>query len=306
LLTLCRVGQGLGLGGEWGGAVLLATENAPPGKRVWYGMFPQLGAPLGFVLSTGTFLGMGALLDDTQFLQWGWRVPFLTSMLLVLTGLWVRLSITETPDFQKALDRKTRVKLPLGTVVCEHWPALIIGTLAVFSTFVLFYLMTVFALGYGTKTLGYDKEQFLLLQMAGIVFFALGIPLSAKFGDRHGASLAMMLASIASVVFGLVLAPLFQARHPLQVLAFLSLGFFLIGLMYGPCGALLAELYPTEVRYTGASLSFNLAGILGAAPAPYVATQLAASYGVQSVGDYLSASAVLSLIALMLAQRWRR
>jgi len=166
--------------------------------------------------------------------------------------------------------------------------------------------MTVFALGYGTKTLGYDKEQFLLLQMAGIVFFALGIPLSAKFGDRHGASLAMMLASIASVVFGLVLAPLFQARHPLQVLAFLSLGFFLIGLMYGPCGALLAELYPTEVRYTGASLSFNLAGILGAAPAPYVATQLAASYGVQSVGDYLSASAVLSLIALMLAQRWRR
>lgn len=226
LLALCRFGQGLGLGGEWGGAVLLATENAPPGKRVWYGMFPQLGAPLGFLLSTGTFLGMGALLDDAQFMRWGWRVPFLASAALVLTGLWVRLSITETPDFQKALDRNTRVRLPLGTVITQHWPALIIGTLGAFATFVLFYLMTVFALGYGTKTLGYDKEQFLLLQMAGIVFFALGIPISAKFGDRHGAPLAMMLASVAIVAFGLAFAPLFQANHPLQVLAFLSLGFF--------------------------------------------------------------------------------
>ncbi|MFO3703408.1 MFS transporter [Xanthomonas codiaei] len=303
LLAVCRFGQGLGLGGEWGGAVLLATENAPPGKRVWYGMFPQLGAPLGFLLSTGTFLGMGAVLDDADFMAWGWRVPFLASALLVITGLWVRLSITETPDFQKTLDRNTRVRLPLGTVVWQHWPALIVGTLGAFATFVLFYLMTVFALGYGTKTLGYDKEQFLLLQMAGIVFFALGIPPSARFGDRHGAPLAMMLASIAIIAFGLAFAPLFQADHPLQVLAFLSLGFFFMGLTYGPCGTLLAQLYPTEVRYTGASLSFNLASILGAAPAPYVATQLAARYGVQAVGYYLGGAAVLSLIALMMARR---
>lgn len=249
---------------------------------------------------------MGAVLDDAQFMQWGWRVPFLASALLVLTGLWVRLSITETPDFQKTLDHKTRVRLPLGTVISQHWPALIIGTLGAFATFVLFYLMTVFALGYGTKNLGYDKEQFLLLQMAGIVFFAIGIPLSARFGDRHGAPLAMMLASVAIIAFGLAFAPLFQANHPLQVLAFLALGFFFMGLTYGPCGTLLAELYPTEVRYTGASLSFNLASILGAAPAPYVATQLAARYGVQAVGQYLGAAAMLSLLALIVARRSRR
>ncbi|MEE7559268.1 MHS family MFS transporter, partial [Xanthomonas sp. Kuri4-2] len=178
LLALCRFGQGLGLGGEWGGAVLLATENAPPGKRAWYGMFPQLGAPLGFLLSAGTFLILGAVLDEAQFLRWGWRVPFIASALLVIVGLWVRLSITETPDFQKALDRNERVKLPLGVVVSRHAGPLLIGTLGAFATFVLFYLMTVFALGYGTKTLGYGKEQFLLLQMVGILFFAAGIPLS--------------------------------------------------------------------------------------------------------------------------------
>ncbi len=306
LLALCRFGQGLGLGGEWGGAVLLATENAPPGKRAWYGMFPQLGAPLGFLLSAGTFLILGAVLDDAQFLRWGWRVPFIASALLVIVGLWVRLSITETPDFQKALDRNERVKLPLGVVVSRHAGPLLIGTLGAFATFVLFYLMTVFALGYGTKTLGYGKEQFLLLQMVGILFFAAGIPLSAMLGDRRSARVAMILASVAILLFGLAFAPLFQAGHPLQVLVFLALGFFFMGLTYGPCGTLLAELYPVEVRYTGSSLSFNFASILGAAPAPYVATRLAGEYGLQAVGYYLGGAAVLSILALLMARAVRR
>lgn len=305
LLALCRFGQGLGLGGEWGGAVLLATENAPPGKRAWYGMFPQLGAPLGFLLSAGIFLALGAQLDDQQFMNWGWRVPFLASALLVIIGLWVRLSITETPAFQKALDRNERVKLPLGVVISQHFGPLVIGTLGAFATFVLFYLMTVFALGHGTKVLGYDKEQFLLLQMVGILFFAAGIPLSALFGDKRSARAAMILASVTILLFGLGFASLFQAGHPWQVLVFLSLGFFFMGLTYGPCGTLLAELYPVEVRYTGSSLSFNLASILGAAPAPYVATKLAAEYGLQAVGYYLSAAAVLSIGALLLVKAAR-
>ena len=309
LLALCRFGQGLGLGGEWGGAVLLATENAPPGKRAWYGMFPQLGAPLGFLLSAGVFLVLGRVLDDAAFLSWGWRVPFIASALLVIVGLWVRLNIRETPDFQKALDQGQRVRLPMRDVLVGHGFAVVVGTLAAFATFVLFYLMTVFTLGYGTKTLDYAREDFLLLQMVGILFFAAGIPLAARYGDRQGTVKAMLLASVAIFVFGLLFQPLFQAGHPVLVLLFLSLGLFLMGLTYGPCGTMLASLYPVQVRYTGASLSFNLAGILGAAPAPYVATWLAGKFGIAAVGGYLCATALATALALWAIgrrQRWAR
>ncbi|WP_293706747.1 MFS transporter [Stenotrophomonas sp. UBA7606] len=299
LLALCRFGQGLGLGGEWGGAVLLATENAPPGKRAWYGMFPQLGAPLGFLLSAGTFLLLGRVLDDASFLAWGWRVPFIASALLVIVGLWVRLNIRETPDFQKALERGERVRLPMREVLVTHGFAVVVGTLAAFATFVLFYLMTVFTLGHGTSALHYAREDFLLLQMVGILFFAAGIPLAALYGDRYGTVKAMLWATLGIFLFGLLFQPLFQAGHPLQVLLFLSLGLFLMGLTYGPCGTMLASLYPVQVRYTGASLSFNLAGILGAAPAPYAATWLAGRFGIAAVGGYLCATAVVTGLALL-------
>ncbi|MBD8695160.1 MFS transporter [Stenotrophomonas sp. CFBP 13718] len=303
LLALCRFGQGLGLGGEWGGAVLLATENAPPGKRAWYGMFPQLGAPLGFLLSAGIFLLLGRLLSTDDFLQWGWRIPFIASALLVGLGLWVRLNIHETPAFQEALDTHARVKLPMMTVLREHAVPMVLGTLGVFATFVLFYLMTVFALGHGTSVLGYSREQFLLLQMVGILFFAAGIPISARYGDRWGTRRTMIIASGLIVGFGVLLAPLFQAGSPWMVLGFLSLGLFLMGLTYGPCGTFLAEIYPVEVRYTGASLSFNLAGILGAAPAPYLATWLAERFGLVAVGYYLCIAALITICALLALQR---
>lgn len=299
LLALCRFGQGLGLGGEWGGAVLLATENAPPGRRAWYGMFPQLGAPLGFLLSAGIFLLLGRALPGEAFLQWGWRIPFIASALLVGLGLWVRLAIQETPDFQRALDRHARVTLPIWTVLRHHAAPMVLGTLGAFATFVLFYLMTVFALGHGTAVLGYGREQFLLLQMIGILFFAAGIPLSARYGDRFGTRRTMIVASVLIAVFGLLLAAMFRAGSPWQVLAFLSLGLFLMGLTYGPCGTFLAQIYPVEVRYTGASLSFNLAGILGAAPAPYLATWLAGRFGLAAVGGYLCATALVTLCALL-------
>ncbi len=310
----------LGLGGEWGGAVLLATENAPPGKRAWYGMFPQLGAPLGFMLCfrswarrwvsccacSGIFLLLGALLDETQFMRWGWRIPFLASGLLVGTGLWVRLRIHETPDFQRTLDRNEVVRLPMLKVLSQHVVAMLMGMLALLATFVLFYLMTVFTLGYGTTTLRYSREQFLLLQMLAIVCFAVAIPLSAWFGDRCGTRLAMIVASSAVVLFGLLFAPLFHGGQPWHVLGFLSLGFFCIGLSYGSCGTLLAELYPPPVRYTGASLSFSLAGILGAAPAPSVASWLASNYGLPWVGYYISVAALMTLLTLLAMPLLRR
>lgn len=303
LLALCRLGQGLGLGGEWGGAVLLATENAPPGRRAWYGMFPQLGAPVGFLLSSGSFLLLAHYLTEAQFFAWGWRLPFIASAVLVGIGLWVRLRIEETPEFRKTLDADARVRLPLAHVVTRHPRALITGTFAAVATFVLFYLMTVFTLSWGTSRLGYSREAFLVMQMIGVLFFAFTIPLSAVMADRWGRRRVLVLASAAIALFGLAFAPLFAAASPVATVAFLALGLALMGFTYGPLGAALAELFPTPVRYTGASLTFNLAGILGASLAPYAATWLASRYGLGSVGLYLTAAAAVSLVAFLATRR---
>lgn len=298
LLALCRFGQGLGLGGEWGGAVLLATENAPPGKRAWYGMFPQLGAPIGFILSGGSFLLLTHFLTDEDFFSWGWRIPFVASSVLILIGLWVRLSIHETPAFQRALDQHERVKVPLVTVFSQHGRALVIGTVMAICTFVLFYLMTVFALTWGTSALGYAREQFLLIQLFGILFFGLTIPLSALMAERYGRRKTLMLTSLAIAVFGFCFEPLFGSGNLVGVVAALSIGLALMGMTYGPLGTALSELFPTAVRYTGASMTFNLAGIFGASLAPYIATSLAKNHGLEFVGYYLSIAALLTLTAL--------
>jgi len=306
LLALCRFGQGLGLGGEWGGAVLLATENAPPGKRAWYGMFPQLGAPLGFFLSSGVFLLLSGTLSDAEFLRYGWRIPFLASSMLVLVGLYVRLKITETPDFQAVLDRNERVKLPVAAVFANHTRALVLGTLAALATFVVFYLMTVFALSWGTSALGYSRQTFLLLQLGAIVFFGLTIPIAAVLADRHGRRAAMILVSVGLALFGLLFGPLFGSGSLPMVALFLVLGQCLIGMTYGPLGTLLSDMFPAEVRYTGSSLAFNLAGILGASLAPSVATWLAHEHGLPYVGLYLTGVALVSLVALALTAKTAR
>ncbi len=300
LLALCRLGQGIGLGGEWGGAVLLATENAPPGKRAWYGMFPQLGAPIGFLCSTGVFLLLGEFFSDEAFLAWAWRIPFVASAALVLVGLWVRLKIAETPDFQKAIEREERVRVPMFDVLAKHPGRLLAGTFGLVATFVLFYLMTVFALSWGTTQLGFSRERFLWLQMIGVLFFAGTIPLSALLADRYSKRTAMIVATILIVAFGFAFGPLLGAGH---ALAFMVLGMAVTGMTYGPCGALLAEMFPTAVRYTGASLAFNLAGILGASFTPYIAKMLGDRYGLPAVGGYLSAMAVLTLLALVFTRR---
>jgi metabolite-proton symporter len=297
LLALCRFGQGLGLGGEWGGAVLLAIENAPPGKRAWYGMFPQLGAPIGFFFSGGVFLVLSRMLTDDQFFSWGWRIPFLASAVLVLVGLYVRLTITETPVFQDALHKRERVKVPMLVVFRQHPGTLLIGILGSLATFVLFYLMTVFALAWGTTALGYSRQQFLLMQLFGILFFALTIPLSAVLAER-GRRSTMIGVTVGIAVFGLVMAPMFVAGAAGAMLA-MALGLSLMGLTYGPLGTLLSELFPTAVRYTGSSLTFNFAGIFGASLAPYVATWLATTYGLQYVGYYLTGAALLTLGGLL-------
>ncbi len=296
LLALCRFGQGLGLGGEWGGAVLLATESAPPGRRAWFGMFPQLGAPIGFILSSGSFLILSKAFTDQQFFEFGWRIPFLVSSLLVIVGLYVRLKLTETPAFLAAIANNERVSLPIGDVVRRHTGALVLGTFAATATFVLFYLMTVFALTWGTLELKYDRVSFLIDQMIGVLFFAVGIPLAAKAADRFSGRAVLLFATVAIFLFGLAFASLFNLSA--GVLPFLAIGLFIMGLTYGPLGTVLAQMFPTAVRYTGASLAFNLAGIVGASLAPSIATNLAKTYGLEYTGYYLSGAALITLVAV--------
>ena len=299
LLAFCRLGQGIGLGGEWGGAILLATEYAPRGKRAWYGMFPQLGAPAGFILSTGIFLLLSHFTTKAEFAAWGWRLPFLLSALLVMVGLWIRLRILETPAFRKSLEKGERVPLPVLSVLRRHPVALLVGIFSLLSTFVLFYLMTVFALGWGTTRLGYPRESFLLMQMAGVLCFALLIPASAQYADRRSAREAMLIATVLIFLFGLAFGSLMVPHNTGLILFFFLAGFSIIGMTYGPAGTILAELFATPVRYTGASLAFNLAGIVGASPAPYIATRLAMSHGIHAVGLYLSATALITFLALL-------
>ncbi|MGE0360880.1 MAG: MFS transporter [Vicinamibacterales bacterium] len=303
LLALCRFGQGLGLGGEWGGAILLATENAPPGKRAWYGMFPQLGAPIGFFCSGGIFLLLSRWLTEEQFLSWGWRVPFLSSAVLVAVGLYVRLAITETPVFAQAVARHERVKVPMLTVFGKHGWALVLGTVIGTSVYVIFYLTTVFALSWGTVALGFTRNDFLVIQLVGVVFFGITVPLAARLAEG-GRRPMLMWVNVAIAAFGLVLAPIFQAGTA-GALATMIVGFALVGFAYGPIGTVLAELFPTAVRYTGSSLTYNFAGIVGASLAPYVATWLATNWGLQYVGYYLSGSALLSLLGLYLSRETR-
>jgi metabolite-proton symporter len=297
LLAICRFGQGLGLGGEWGGAVLLAIENAPPNRRAWYGMFPQLGAPVGFFFSGAIFLLLSNWLTDEQFFAFGWRLPFLASAALVLIGLYVRLTITETPVFLSAVDRRERVKVPMFVVFREYPGILVMGVLVCLATFVLFYLMTVFALSWATTALKYSRETFLWIQLLGVLFFAVTIPVSAVLAER-GRRVTLIWVSIGILLFGLVMAPMFVAG-PVGATLMMIVGLSLMGLTYGPLGTVLSELFPTSVRYTGSSLTFNFAGIFGASLAPYIATWLATNYGLQWVGYYLSAAAALSIVGLL-------
>jgi metabolite-proton symporter len=303
LLSLCRFGQGLGLGGEWGGAVLLAVENAPPGKRAWYGMFPQLGAPIGFFFSGSVFFLLSERLTNDQFFAYGWRIPFLASAALVLVGLYVRLTISETPVFRAALAREQRVKIPMFVVFRDHTRTLVMGILASLATFVLFYLMTVFALSWGTTALHYSRATFLLIQLVGILFFAATIPLSAVLAE-HGRRRTLLWVTVGIGAFGLVLAPMLSAGIGGATLAMI-VGLSLMGLTYGPLGTTLSELFPTAVRYTGSSLTFNLAGIFGASLAPYIATYLATTYGLQYVGYYLAGAAALTLVGLLATRETR-
>ncbi|MBS4432933.1 MULTISPECIES: MFS transporter [Pectobacterium] len=309
LLALARFGQGLGLGGEWGGAALLATENAPSNKRALYGSFPQLGAPIGFFFANGTFLLLSWLLTEEQFMTWGWRVPFVASAALVLVGLYVRISLHEAPVFTKAVKAGKQVRMPLGTLLSKHMKVTILGTFIMLATYTLFYIMTVYSMTYGTapvpKGLGFSRNSFLLMLMIAVIGFGLMVPVAGYLADAFGRRKTMIAITCLMIVFAMLFPYMLGSGNQALVMGFLVLGLSIMGLTFGPMGALLPELFPTEVRYTGASFSYNVSSILGASVAPYIAAWLTANYGLFYVGVYLAAMASLTLIALLLTKETR-
>ncbi len=300
LLCLLRLGQGIGLGGEWGGATLLATENAPKNRQALFGMFPQLGPPLGFLLSNGLFLLLFTMLTDAQFAAWGWRIPFLASALLVAVGLYVRRQVGETPAFASLAARAGQVRVPLGELLRHHGTNLVLGSLAMVVCYAIFYISTVFALDYGTRVAHIPRGVFLQVLCVGIVVMGIVTPVSAVLSDRFGCRPVLLAGSALAAASGFAMAPLLGLGTPGGALAFVCLELALMGLVFAPMGALLPSLFPAEVRYTGASATYNIGGILGASLAPYAAQVLLLHGGLSAVGLYISLAAVVSFMALIL------
>ena len=302
LLCVLRFGQGFGLGGEWGGAALLAVENAPKGWEARFGAAPQLGAPLGFLAANGLFLLLGLWLSETQFLSWGWRVPFFASAVLVGIGLWVRLNLAETPAFKAALAHAQPPAVPIGLLLRRHWDAVLAGSAGVVACFALFYLSTAFALDLATKQLGYPREQFLLLQLGANCFLAVGIVVAVVLADRSSPRRVMLLGALATMGVGLVFAAGLRSGSGAAVFATLSLALFTMGFVYGPLGGWLSALYPVEVRYTGVSVAFNAGGILGGAVTPLLAKQMVNAGHGGAIGVLLIGAGALTLIGVISAR----
>lgn len=306
LLCLLRFGQGLGLGGEWGGASLLAVENAPSGWANRYGAFPPLGAPVGFIFANGFFLVLGALLSDDQFREWGWRLPFLVSAALVGLGLWVRITLTETPAFIAAQEAAPPPRVPVGELFRDHWLPTLAGTVGTVACFALFYIATVFIIGYATKGLGYDRETFLAVELVAILFMAAGIWIASSLADRSSAARVLAIGCVATIAAGLSIGLFVTAGALASLFLWLAGGLFVMGFVYGPLGGWLPSLFPARVRYTGVSVTFNLGGIIGGGLTPLIAAALVEKGGLTLVGYYLASAAVLSLVGLALVSRKNR
>ncbi len=298
LLAFLRFVQGVGLGGEWGGAALIAVENAPFGRRAWFGMFPQLGPPIGFFIATALFLALIVAFGEAAFVDWAWRVPFLASGILVAIGLYVRVALEETPAFKATLALKKRVAVPLGVVLSDHWRPLIQGSLAIVVCYALFYIATVYTLGYSVRSLGLTRVSVLQMQCAAVVFMALATPVSAGLADRVGRRPVLLASAVIAAGVGLLM-PMLLAWGAAGVFVFLALALGVMGLTFAPLGALLPELFPTEVRYTGAASAYNLGGILGASFAPSLGQILEASGGIRWVGYYIAVAAAISFFAIL-------
>ena len=305
LLCILRFGQGFGLGGEWGGAALLAVENAPKGWETRFGAAPQLGAPVGFLAANGLFLLLGLGLSEQDFLAWGWRIPFLASALLVALGLWVRLKVSETPAFREALHKAPPPPVPLARLMTGHLGAVLAGSTGVIACFAVFYLATAFALAQGTGPMGYSRQLFLSVQLAANFFLAFGIIVAAIYADNTSPRRSLAVGALGTIVLGLGFGAGLSSGSLLITFFTLAGALFIMGFTYGPLGSWLPTLFPVTVRYSGISVAFNVGGIIGGAVTP-VAAQIMATQGMGSaVGLLLAGAGALSFAGIMLAREWR-
>ena len=310
LLCICRVCQGIGLGGEWGGAALVATENAPEGKRAWYGTFPQLGAPIGLFVANATFFLVSYFWGQQALVEWAWRIPFISSLALVLVGLYVRLTLHESHVFIEAEEKGKKLNAPVSVVFTKHFKPMVIGTFIMVATYSLFYIMTAFAQAYSRTPatlseagypmgLGIPANTFTGLLLISAIVFAIFISISGLYADKIGRRKWLIWTTVSILIFALCM-PLFLGNGtPTSVFAFLVIGMALMGMTFGPMAALLPELFPTEVRYSGASLAYNIASIIGATIAAMISLKINALYGLMGVGIYLAINAFLTLLALL-------
>lgn len=309
LLCILRFCQGLGLGGEWGGAALLATENAPKGKRALFAMFPQIGPPIGFIAASLIFILLSKMLTAEQMMSWGWRIPFILSIVLVGVGMYVRMSIIESHAFRNMVAKQTQAKVPLASTVRQHYKQLILGSLAAMSCFTLFFLTTVFSLQYATTQHPwqtaplFNKIDYLSMLMGAIVFMAIASPISAWLSDRIGRRPIFLIGGVATMAIGYYFGDLINSTDITTAAIFLSSALFIMGILWTPLAAFLPEIFPTNVRYTGAAISFSFGGILGGSLTPYAAASMVRDFGTMGttyIGWFLMLSCGLSMLAVML------
>jgi metabolite-proton symporter len=299
LLVVLRLLQGLAVGGEWAGAVLLTAEYAPPKKRGLYAMFPQLGPSLAFALASATFLLTALTMSDESFLAYGWRIPFIASVLLVAVGLYVRLRIEETPVFRTAAAGGSLSRNPLVEVVKAQPREVLLAGGSLTMLFAFFYIGVAYLTSYGTTALELSRPTVLTAGILGGLTFAATTILSAIYSDRVGRRRMILVGNGAAIVIALLLFPIIDIGTPAAFTIGLCLILGLVGVAYGPAGAYLPEIFSTRYRYTGAGMGYNLAGILGGAIPPYLAASLAASYGSYAIGIYLAAMGLLSLLCVL-------
>jgi MFS family permease len=299
VLVVLRFAQGLAVGGEWPGAALFAAEYSPPQQRGRFVMFPQLGPPIAIALSSAMFLITGLTVSgtDQSFFDYGWRIPFLVSIVLVVAGLYVRLRIQETPIFRNAKQQQPATQVPVLEAFTEAPREILLAAGTLTMIFAFFYTGMTYLTSYGTSPTGAALSRNMVLSIgivAGMVM-ALGVMLSATYSDRYGRRRLIMLSCGGAAVWSLLLFPVMDTRFPATFAAGVIITQVLVGLSYGPVGALLPETFPTRYRYTGAGISYNLAGVMGGAMPPLVAAPLAATFGNFAIGVLLCMISLLSL-----------
>jgi MFS transporter, MHS family, shikimate and dehydroshikimate transport protein len=309
LLIACRLIQGFGLGGEWGGAVLMAVEHAPADRKGFYGSWPQLGAPIGLVMGTLVFSIFSAIMSDAQFIAWGWRLPFLFSIVLVIVGLWVRFTLAESPEFQKIKDTKQQVRMPIIDAIRMHPKNIVLAMGARFAENGFFYIYATFVLAYATQVLGMNKQDILAGVLIAAVLESFTIPVFGALSDNRGRRPVYIFGAIFSAIMSFLLFLLLGTKNPqlgwIAIILGLAVGH---AAMYGPQASFFAELFGTKVRYSGVSLGYNLASIFAGALSPIIATWLMTAYKPQTwpISVYMIILALITLVSVYFALETRR